>query len=371
MKARLIAILSLVLAVALLAGGLPAMAGQATAVDLNVSEADAGRQVTLDQNHVLAVSLDANPSTGYGWQVAGEQKVLAPIHDEFVNPSGLLGAAGKQVLRFKAVAGGQTTLNLVYTRAWEKAAPEKTFSINVVAKGALALPYKAPVADQPKAEVENAVNIPTSYNWAPTYMTAIRNQGSCGSCWAFATVGVMESHLKIAHATTADLSEQYLVSCNVEGWSCSGGWYAHDYHQWKYRTGEPGPGARLESVFPYTAQNTTCVPPHAIYTTISGWANLCGTTSVCTTTSIKDKIYNYGPVAVAVYVGSAFQAYTSGIFTTSQTGTVNHAVILNGYNDTYQYFNLRNSWGTGWGESGYMRIKYGTSKVGYRTTYIW
>jgi inhibitor of cysteine peptidase len=373
MKARLIALLSLVVAVALLAGSLPVVANS-TAVDLNVSEVDAGRQVVLDGAHVLAVSLDSNPSTGYGWVVDGlNEKVLRQVGEEFKPESDLLGAPGKLVLRFKAVSAGQTTLNLVYRRPWENVEPEKTFSINVAAKSALVLPYKAPaVVEEPVQEVENSVNIPTSWDWcAQGYCTAIRNQGQCGSCWAFATVGVLEQALKIYNGVTNDESEQYLVSCNSEGWSCSGGWYAHDYHQWKYISGESGPGSVHESVFPYTATNAPCNPPHSHAWLINGWANLCGLSSVCTTTSIKDKIYNYGPVAVAVYVGSAFQGYTGGIFTTSQTGTVNHAVVLTGYNDTYQYFNLRNSWGTGWGESGYMRIKYGTSKVGYRTTYIW
>ena len=78
----------------------------------------------------------------------------------------------------------------------------------------------------------------------------------------------------------------------------------------------------------------------------------------------------YGPVSVAVYVNSAFQAYNSGVFNGCATGTVNHAVALVGWNDAQQAWILRNSWGTGWGESGYMRIKYGCSKVGYGACYV-
>jgi inhibitor of cysteine peptidase len=370
MKARLITLVSLVLAVAMLAG-VPAFAGPATAVELNVTEADAGRQVTLDKNNVLVVSLDANPSTGYGWQVDGAAKMLDLIHDEFVSTSDLLGAPAKHVLRFKAVASGKTTLNLVYSRVWEKAGPEKTFSINVVAKAPLAVAYKAPVVvDEAPVVEDNATNLPVSYNWCGSYCQPIRNQGSCGSCWAFATSGVAEAVLKIRNGVSYNDSEQYLVSCNYDGYSCSGGWYAFDYHQWKYISGESGPGTVSESAFPYTATNAPCNPPHTHDYIFNGDSTPCSS-SVCSTTTIKDRIYNYGPVAAAVYVGSAFQAYTSGIFTTSQTGTVNHAIILTGWNDTYQYFNLRNSWNTTWGESGYMRIKYGTSRVGYKTTYTW
>ncbi|MCK4348384.1 MAG: hypothetical protein KAW47_07190, partial [Thermoplasmatales archaeon] len=65
------------------------------------------------------------------------------------------------------------------------------------------------------------------------YTTPIKSQGSCGSCWAFGTVAPLECNIKIKDGVTIDLSEQYLVSCNSDGWGCNGGWWAHDYHQWK------------------------------------------------------------------------------------------------------------------------------------------
>ena len=82
---------------------------------------------------------------------------------------------------------------------------------------------------------------------------------------------------------------------------------------------------------------------------------------------------NYGPVAASVYVGSAFQAYRGGIFNTTQNGQVNHGVVLVGWDDaqgTNGVWILRNSWGVGCSERGYMRIDYGTSQVGYAATYI-
>jgi C1A family cysteine protease len=374
MKARLITIVSLVLAVALLAG-IPAFAGNMTAAELNVSEVDAGRQIDLDKAHVLVLNLQANPSTGYSWVVENvDGKVLRQLGDAEFAATKLLGAPTTQIVRFQAVAAGQTMLNLSYRRPWENVKPEKTFSINVRAKGALALQYKAPVDStviEASTEGSSVSVLPTAYNWCDSgYCTPIRNQGSCGSCWAFGTVGPLESSILIKDGVSKDLSEQYLVSCDAEGWGCSGGFFAHDYHDWKYITGEPGPGAVYESAFPYTATDAPCNPPHVHPYLITSWAYIAGSSSVPTNDAMKNAIYNYGPIGAAVYVGSAFQAYTTGIFYTTQKKSPNHAIVLTGWNDTYSYWNLRNSWGTSWGEAGYMRIKYGTSYIGYAGNYI-
>ncbi|HSH66027.1 MAG TPA: C1 family peptidase, partial [Bacteroidia bacterium] len=86
---------------------------------------------------------------------------------------------------------------------------------------------------------------------------------------------------------------------------------------------------------------------------------------------IKDAIYKYGPLWVAVCVGSNFNAYKSGVLSKTDAGDVNHAVVLCGWDDATQSWVMRNSWGTSWGENqGYMRIKYGTSKIGYKATYM-
>jgi putative hemolysin len=76
--------------------------------------------------------------------------------------------------------------------------------------------------------------LPSYLNWCDLGgCTSIKSQGSCGSCWAFGTVVPLESAILIKDGVEVDLSEQWLVSCNSDGWSCSGGWFAHNYHQWK------------------------------------------------------------------------------------------------------------------------------------------
>jgi len=188
------------------------------------------------------------------------------------------------------------------------------------------------------------------------YATPIKNQGSCGSCWAFATIGAMEAAIKKRKGLTYDLSEQYLVSCNSYGYGCDGGWFAFGMCK--------SPGAIIESCFPYKAVDAPCS-----YCTNPTRYYLYSYGSVSNNiTSIKTAIYNYGCVAAAVYVNSYFQAYKSGTFTGCQNYSPNHAIILCGWDDARGAWRLKNSWGTGWGESGYMWIKYGCSQVGYGST---
>jgi len=132
------------------------------------------------------------------------------------------------------------------------------------------------------------------------------HQGSCGSCWAFATVGAMESAVLIDSGLSQDLSEQYLVSCNLSGWSCSGGWFAHDYH-WNRPRPQRRRRAVLESAKPYTATNAACGGPFSQPYVLQGWYYVDPSTTVPATAAIKQAIMNYGPVSVAVYVNSAFQ----------------------------------------------------------------
>jgi hypothetical protein len=248
---------------------------------------------------------------------------------------------------------------------------------------AVSMPEPLPARQAPPPAVQTAAepngatpDLPTYYNWCDLGgCTPIKNQASCGSCWAFGTVGMLESAVKIHDGLTKDLSEQYLVSCNTEGWGCDGGWWGHDYHQWKYSAPETTAGAVPESEFPYVAWDAPCGGPYSHPNGITSWGILSPEWDVASVASIKQAIYDHGPVGVAICVGSGFDGYSGGIFSTNEASAcspydVNHAVILVGWNDTEGTWILRNSWGTGWGENGYMRIAWGTSNVGYRTSYI-
>lgn len=215
-----------------------------------------------------------------------------------------------------------------------------------------------------------SVTLPEAWDWREQNgCTPVRNQASCGSCWAFATVGALESAIMIDSGVSQDLSEQYLVSCNYNNYSCSGGWFAHAYH---YKTAgrSGGVGAVLEAAKPYKASNTACGGPFSHPYVIKGWYFVDTSYAVPSVDAIKQAIYTYGPVSAAVHVGSAFQAYTSGVFNACEAGAINHAIVLVGWSDTDQAWILRNSWGPYWGESGYMRIAYNCSQVGYGACYV-
>lgn len=218
--------------------------------------------------------------------------------------------------------------------------------------------------------------LPSSFDWRAVGLPPVRNQGGCGSCWAFGTMGPLESQIMIQSGTVVDLSEQYLVSCNESGWDCGGGWWAHDYHEWRMPTGETEAGAVLEADFPYQASNAACNSPYDHAYQIDNWAYVPGNEN--DVDEIKQAIYQYGPVGAAVAVGPAFQGYSAGVFDNDESGYgINHAIVLVGWDDaypwdgnTYGVWILRNSWGSGWGEGGYMYITYGTSRVGYSANYI-
>jgi len=204
--------------------------------------------------------------------------------------------------------------------------------------------------EEESAEILAPLKLPAAYTGI---YTPVKDQGSCGSCWAFGTLGAMEAAYKKKYGVTLDLSEQYLLSCNTLGYGCDGGWFAFAMCK--------SPGAILESCFPYKAVDAPCsycANPTRYY--LPSYGSVSNTVS-----KIKSAIYTYGSVAAAVYVNSYFQAYRSGVFAGCTSGSVNHAIVLCGWDDAKGAWLLKNSWGTGWGEQGFMWIKYGCCSVGY------
>lgn len=217
--------------------------------------------------------------------------------------------------------------------------------------------------------------LPSSFDWRELGgCTPIKNQGGCGSCWAFGTIAPIECNILIKDHVEVDLSEQWLVSCNQNSWGCrNGGWWAHSYFHWKMDQCN-GTGAVLEEDFPYVARDVPCDGPYAHPYTIDTWHYVGFSQGTAQIDAIKQAIMTYGPVSTACAVTQAFAAYTGGIFNENDPNAeLNHAVALVGWDDTQGtngIWFLRNSWGTGWGEDGYMRIEYDVCKVGYATCYV-
>lgn len=214
--------------------------------------------------------------------------------------------------------------------------------------------------------------LPAAYDWRTiTPMPPIRNQGGCGSCWAFSTAGAMECAIKIYDDTVVDLSEQWLVSCNTDGYGCDGGWLVFDYF---LDRSDPcgGIGTVPETAFPYVAADAACTCPYPHEYRIDSWGFVGPQWGIPTTDAMKQAIMEYGPISVCVYVNDAFQAYGGGVFNACEDQWLNHAVVLVGWDDNQSggVWIMRNSWGSGWGEGGYMRIPYGCSVIGYGAAWM-
>jgi hypothetical protein len=217
--------------------------------------------------------------------------------------------------------------------------------------------------------------LPAAWDWRTmANLPVVRDQGGCGSCWAFAAIGAMECALAREAQISTNLSEQWLVSCTWAG-SCGGGWYDEAFEYLKCGGQQDpcgGSGAILESSFPYVAWDAPCGCPYAHPHCLDSWMQVGTGSGAPTVEQIKQAIYDHGPVAVGVYVNDAFAAYHGGIFNACESFLTNHAVVLVGWDDNQGggVWILRNSWGASWGESGYMRIAYDCCRVGYATAYV-
>lgn len=202
-----------------------------------------------------------------------------------------------------------------------------------------------------------------SYYVSP-YVSSIKNQASCGSCWAFGQVGAFESSIMKTDGVEVDLSEQYLVSCNDLGYGCGGGWWAFDMFV--------DPGAILESCFPYTATDAPCDYSCGYSHIAQSWAFCEEAHEVTSIEAIKQAVYDYGGVCVCVYVDNYFQAYTSGVLNNCKRNPrrVNHMVMIVGWDDSTGAWRVKNSWGTGWGDNGFCWMIYNCNLIGYGASYV-
>jgi len=203
--------------------------------------------------------------------------------------------------------------------------------------------------------------IPASLDYRTQgFVSRVKDQGNCGSCWAFSATGVLESAIMLGKNlpnTNLDLSEQIVVSCDTGDEGCNGGYMdaVSDFLKTQ--------GTGLEACYPYTATDGSCAKACADRSTykVSNWGYVASTDPEVAT--LKAALVTYGPLVTTMMVYSDFMYYSSGVYAyTSGSLEGGHAVILVGYDDGGQYFIVKNSWGTGWGESGYFRIAYSELK---------
>jgi len=213
---------------------------------------------------------------------------------------------------------------------------------------------------------------PTTVDWRlKGAVTAVKNQAQCGSCWAFSTAEEIESQWFLAGNELSTLSEQQIVSCDTVDAGCNGGdtITAYAYVQ------QAG-GLESESAYPYTSgggdSGTCSFDQSQIVANISGYVYATPPcTDACTNqdeTTLGTNLAAKGPVSICVYA-EPWQDYMGGVLSsdcTSDYSSLDHCVQLVGYNKASgnNYWIIRNSWDTTWGEEGYIYVQIGSNLCG-------
>merc|ERR1711916_104313 len=184
-------------------------------------------------------------------------------------------------------------------------------------------------------------------------VTPVKNQGQCGSCWAFSTTGGLEGAWQIATGNLASLSEQQFVDCSKQNSGCNGGLmdYAFDWAK--------SQAIATEDSYAYTARDGTC---KSSFTTAIPSGGVTGYKDVSNSGSALTSALQTGPVSVAIQADqSVFQQYTGGVITSGCGTNLDHGVTAVGVNSDGS-IKVKNSWGSSWGVGGYVNIA--TSECG-------
>ncbi|CAM8986643.1 unnamed protein product [Rhodiola kirilowii] len=200
---------------------------------------------------------------------------------------------------------------------------------------------------------------PASVDWRKKgAVTGVKDQASCGSCWAFSTVAAVEGLMKLKTGKLVSLSEQELIDCDVNGQDagCMGGLMEN-----AFEFIIKNKGLNTEAAYPYKGEDSTCnlkAASHSV-ATISGYKKVPANNEMALQLAVAKQ-----PVSVAVDATYEFQFYSSGVFSGECDTYLNHAITAVGYDtdsDGTKHWIMKNSWGKSWGENGYIRLERGVS----------
>jgi len=204
-------------------------------------------------------------------------------------------------------------------------------------------------------------DLPAAVDWRTKgVVTDVKDQGGCGSCWTFSTAETLESHIAIKTGQLLVFSEQQIVSCATNPQKCGGtGGCEGATQEIAFNYTRDAGGISLETSYPYQGADSACDPSQVKpVATIDGYVRLDSNNA----TQLTAAIANVGPIAISLAAsGFSFQLYGGGVLSGDGCGwDIDHAVQAVGYGyDTsvnMGFWLVRNSWGAGWGEAGYVRI---------------
>lgn len=231
---------------------------------------------------------------------------------------------------------------------------------------------RMPKANLPEVQrapsMVNPSALPDSFDWTTKgAVTPVKDQGQCGSCWAFSSIGNIEGAWYLANKKLVSLSESELVDCSTTSYGCSGGW---PFWAMSDILKSPINGrVDTEAGYPYKAQNAKCAfDANTVGATIKNYTSYCHEgTAACTETQIQTLLMKDGPLSVCLNAG-AMMLYHSGVSapTSCAPTAIDHCIVLVGWGvdsaTNTKYWKLKNSWGTTWGEQGYYRLIRGVEK---------
>jgi len=222
---------------------------------------------------------------------------------------------------------------------------------------------------------EPPVGQPLAYDaMALGYVSPVKDQAGCGSCWIFGATANFESKVAIGETHLLDFSEQEVGDCNIWGRFCNGG---NAYMTTNYFSKK---GAANELCHPYAEAPQTC-NNCALLKNVDNWRIITGGNGESQIDTIKNAIMDYGPVYASIYASDpGFSSYNSGVYEYWGTESMNHAVEIIGWNNSLTHSHgtgawlIKNSWGTDWGASGPYPgcawVAYGSANLGDYTSAI-
>jgi len=215
-------------------------------------------------------------------------------------------------------------------------------------------------------------NPPASYSAVTAGLVSpVKDQKQCGSCAAFATMALVETCFKKTTGVFGDYSEQHLLDCGYNYQGLNNGCQGAAPHGYAKFLVDKKPNMASEKDYPYKNTVGTCP---TTYKTFFQGASITGGywTEQGSEDTLKKLVHENGAVSTGVFVDMNFQNYKGGIFAGCGSGEPNHAVVVVGYGSEngVDYWLIKNSWGTSWGEKGYMRLKRGAKQCGIGGTII-